>query len=112
MLTKQELIQKLLEIKQLCFFIENNETKEIEKIVDELLNKIQNIKLNQLKRLVHNERKKYTIGSTENLLYHTLYEELKNVDPADTKRIDTLYNKFINIQKQLKGGTKNEKANN
>lgn len=106
MLTKQELVQKLLEIKQLCFYLEEDEAKQIENIVEDLLSKIQNVKLNQLKRLVHAERKKYPIGTTENLLFHNLYEKLKATQPDDTERIDRLYREYINLVKGVKEGAK------
>ncbi|ACM61831.1 hypothetical protein [Caldicellulosiruptor bescii] len=109
MLTKQELIQRLLEIKQLCFYIEEDEAKQIENIVEDLLSKIRNVKLNQLKRLVHAERKKYPIGTAENLLFHNLYEKLKNVQPDDTERIDRLYKEYLSL---VKGVKESEKANN
>ncbi|PBC87123.1 hypothetical protein B0S87_2877, partial [Caldicellulosiruptor bescii] len=49
------------------------------------------------------------IGTAENLLFHNLYEKLKNVQPDDTERIDRLYKEYLSL---VKGVKESEKANN
>lgn len=45
-------------------------------IIDVLIDDLE-LDVNELKRVIHAQRKRYPIGSSANLAYHELYEKLK-----------------------------------
>lgn len=97
---KSELIEKLLDIRADLFY---NDIEAAEKKLATLIESLE-VDKNNLKRIIHNKRISFEIGSEENKAYHTLYEKIKEAEARgeDTPEfLKKIKSELVEIDKEI-----------